>query len=258
MRIPQYSRQVEQLKTYLRSMGGDDVINTDRHLNGLRPRPRPHQQRVGEQVLLHRSAAPPPVSDLPLSITHRSGGGSGRSGGSNWQSSGGGDVTARGKTDVGRSRRWSDNRRGGGAPDASVVVEDAGGHSPRAAGEPGTSATAAAQDETTVVHAQQPAPSPPRERGGGHRTAAAAATAEPQATSSPVRKLRSNRLRSPVCAAGASVAQAPPQQGGRGTDNVPLLEATGIGALDGFGGTSKSNRRDAEEKPVLAGKLVRS
>ncbi|CAN0220865.1 unnamed protein product, partial [Ectocarpus sp. 8 AP-2014] len=245
-------REVEQLKTYLRSMGGDDVINTDRHLHGLCPRPRPHQQqRVGEQVLLHRSVAPPPLSDPPPSITHRSGG-SGRNGG------GGGDVTARGKADdVGRARRWSDNRRGVGAPGPSAVVVQAGRHSPRTAGEPDSGPTAAQDETTVVVHAQQqPAPSPPRKRGGGggggHRASAAAATAESPATSSPVRKLRSDRLRSPVCAAGASVAQAPPQQGGGDTDNVPMLEATGVGALDGFGGTSKSDHRDEEEKPVLA------
>ncbi|CAN0395389.1 unnamed protein product [Ectocarpus sp. 12 AP-2014] len=254
-------REVEQLKTYLRSMGGDDLINTDRHLHGLRPRPRPHQQqRVGEQVLLHQSAAPPPVSDPPPSITHRSGGGSGRNGGSSWRSGGGDDVTARGKADVGRARRWSDNRRGGWAPDPSAVVAHAGRHSPRAAGEPDSGA-AAAQDDTTVVvlAQQQPAPSPPRKRGvgggGGHQAAAAAATAESPATSSPVRKLRSDRLRSPVCAAGASVAQGPPQQGGGGTDNVPLLEATGVDALDGFGGMSKSDHRDEEEKPVLADRM---
>ncbi|CAM9202412.1 unnamed protein product [Ectocarpus sp. 4 AP-2014] len=249
-------REVEQLKTYLRSMGGDEIINTDRHLHGLRPRPRPHQrQRVGEQMLLHHLAAPSPVSDTPLSITHRSGGGSGKNGGSSWRSGGGGDVTARGKADVGRARRWSDNRRGHGAPDPSAVLVHAGRHSPRAAGEP-YSGAAAAQDETTVaVHAQQqPAPSPPRKRGdgGGRRASAAAATAESPATSSPVRKLRSDRLRSPVCTACASVPQAPPQQGGGGMDNVPLLEATGVGALDGYGGTSKSDRRDEEEKPVLA------
>ncbi|CAM9575233.1 unnamed protein product [Ectocarpus fasciculatus] len=256
-------REAKQLKTHLRSMGGDDVVNTDRHLHDLRPRPRPHQQRAGEQVLLRRSAAPPPVSDPAPSITHRSGGGgssSGRNGGSNWRSSGGGDETARGKADVGRARRWSDSRRGGGAaPDPSVIVVHAGRRrSPRAAGEPDNSSSSAtpAQDETTVVvHARQPAPSPPRKRGGGgHRVSvAAAATAEPPATSSPVRKLRSNRLRSPVCAAGgASVAQAPPQRGSRGIENVPLLEATGFSALDGLGGTSKSDHRDAEEKPVLA------
>ncbi|CAM9346514.1 unnamed protein product [Ectocarpus sp. 13 AM-2016] len=249
-------REVEQLKTYLRSMGGDDVINTDRHLHGVRPKPRPQQQqRVGEQVLLHHSAAPPPVSDPPPSITHRSGGGRGRNGGSSWRSGGGGDVTARGKADVGRARRWSDNRRGGGAPDPSAVVIHAGRHSPRAAGEPDGGAAAAQDDTTVVVHEQQqPAPSPPRKRGGGggRRAAAAAAAAESPATSPPVRTLRSDRLRSPVCAAGASVAQAPPRQGGGGTDNVRSLEATGVGALDGFGGTSKSVHRDEEEKVVLA------
>ncbi|CAB1120812.1 unnamed protein product [Ectocarpus sp. CCAP 1310/34] len=258
-------REVEQLKTYLRSMGGDDVINTDRHLHGLRPRPRPHQQqRVGEQVLLHHSTAPPPVSDPPPSVTYRSGGGSGRNGGSSWRSGSGGDVTARGKANVGRARRWSDSRRGGGAPDPSVVGIHAGRHSPRAAGEPDSSVAASQDDTTVVVRAQQqPAPSPPRKRGGGGggggRAAAAAATAESPATSPPVRKLRSERLRSPVCAAGASVAQAPSHQGGRGTDNVPpLLDATEVGPLDGFGGTSKSDHRDEDEKPVLASKLGRS
>ncbi|CAM9582591.1 unnamed protein product, partial [Scytosiphon promiscuus] len=113
-------REVEQLKTHLRNMGGDDVTTSDRHLHSVR-RPRSRQQnRAGDQTLPPRYGASSSLTETPAPIPRRGSGGGARdrdkSGGST-RRSGGGDgssTSARGKGGGGPARRSWDNHREGG------------------------------------------------------------------------------------------------------------------------------------------------
>lgn len=280
--------KVEQLKTHLRNMGGEDLAHRQRQ--GLR-RPRPRQQRVdGERALAGSAAAttlagsmptsslsarkatttvpaaiPTPtsrlVAPLPLaetaltSISHRGGSGSSGIGG------GGGDSAGRRKTEIGRARRSQNYRGGRGSTgngtfsprDVAAFGEDGGG--------------------STSGPSAQAAPSPPRKRHhhssdtrplvagiGVSPTASTTGTVpSSSANSSPGRQPRSVRLRSPDSASSSGVVGAGPERvrlGGAAVGPAPLSPRKGNTGVDRSVHGSSLNaaglhqkKREADDKP---------
>lgn len=241
------SVQVEQLKTHLRHMGGDDVIISDRHLHGARrPRPRP-QHRIGERALLHRSAAPSRLSDDSTAV-------------SPWSGGGGAGISLSGRAEGERVRTRSPavghDLTASPAADAGVVDT---------AHEAAAAAAGCVDVNTTSIstlgeQGAQPAPSPPRKRSGhqapsaGTTAAAELSSASSSSSPSPVRKLRTTRLRSPT---STSSAEAPPPQAGRGSETTDSLAAGGDAAVDAVGGASQTNHhREKSENKSSQGKRV--
>lgn len=235
--------KVEQLKTHLRSLGGEDVAISDLH-GVRRSRPRP-QHRIGERALLHRSAAPPPLSEASAPASHRGGVISCRSGG---------DVSLRGQGQAGRTRRGDsatvhpvrkhgDGGGGGGGVTALAV------HQKTAAGEAEAAASTSGGSSVLTGQKVQPAPSPPRKRGSGSRRASASTTAmessstAPTFSSSPARRLRTSRLRSPTSASAASTGGEillSPRAGKRSEAVRSLGIGNDGGGLDPVGGKSQT------------------
>lgn len=219
-------QQVEQLKSHLRSMEGEDV---DRQHQTLR-RPRLQSQRAVERSsvggasaaaatvvgasgsalsvrrrtasvplampsVAHRSIAPLPLPEMSRSVSYRSTGGSSSGGGSgeggNWGSSSG--AVARGKTESERLRWPSDTHRGGE-------------RDPNLSGWRGIGRNAAIKggSNSKSVDTVQPSPSPPRKHDrrvppdSQHSNVNGVAPITTSSLSpSPVKKLRNSRLRSP-------------------------------------------------------------
>ncbi len=244
------SVQVEQLKTHLRNMGGDDVIISDRHLHGVRrPRPRP-QHRIGERALLHRSAAPSPLSEASTAV-------------SPWSGGGGGGISLSGRAEGERTRRGNPaiGHDVTASPDADAgVVDTAQEEAAEAAAAVGCADATTTAISMLDAQGAQPAPSPPRKRSGrqassaGTAAAAELSSASSSSSPSPVRKLRTTRLRSPT---SASSAEAPPPQAGKGSGTAHSPAGIKDAAVDAMGGASQTNHlREKGETKSSNGKEV--